>query len=153
MVLTVVSSWFLLFGVPATVFVVLYSFVIHALRQRNSATLGHSNVIEQTTKRVTKSAIAISVIFIISYGFLANGFLASGLKLLAPAVDLIMYSIGTLLTNFNSTVNPFVYALTLPVFRRGMHQTFCCIKCNKEKQDDKRAHHQHTSQPDIAVIV
>ncbi len=150
LVLSVVA-WAVIFAVPSSTLIALYSCVIHTLRQRQDASLAHSRIIEQATKLMTKSAIAVSVTFIITFGYIGNAILVSAVMVIPQDIFLIMRTISGFLTVLNSTINPVIYAFYLPVFRRGLHKVFCFCTYGRERKDDIPLS-QGRRQPDVKLI-
>ncbi len=99
---------------------------------------------------MTNSTIAVSVMFIITFGYVGNALLVSTVMAIPPNIFLINYAVTGCMTVLNSTINPVIYAFFLPVFRRGLRQVLCFSTCGKEN-DDKTLSKQKRN-PEVAVI-
>ena len=71
---------------------------------------------------------------------------------MSPEVDLIATCTSGILTVINAAANPFVFAVALPVFRRGLRQMFCSNRCGNKGQNDIRTCHQHSHKAGANVI-
>ena len=69
------------------------------------------------------------------YGFIANTFLLMALKLVTPEIAMMLSFATSFLTALNSAVNPFVYAVMLPMFRRGISNLCCSSRRQRENRD------------------
>ena len=129
--------WFFeAYAIPIMCFIVFYVMAILELKERQKH-LGdlsqRSNILEIADRRMTKTAIIISVVFTFSLSW------DSWLYLLDFLSSNVQYNInspiqvtGVFLANLNSCVNPFIYAATLPDFRKSLRKTMRCETTNRD---------------------
>ena len=146
-----VTAWCLVFVVPSSSLVGCYACVIHALRKRWHLGISHSSISAQATKLLTKSAIAASIVFVMTYGTIGNIYLVGILVVIPPETFYILYHMSNGLTALNSAINPFIYSFFLPAFRRGVLQVFHTCNCGRKIQGYSDPH-TYTQQPNDGVI-
>ena len=129
---------FIFYFIPSTLFVILYGLVIRAfyIRKRQSQ-LAQSRVIDKAAEELTKTAFTVTVIFIITMGYGIWHFLLGTVGVLPYTVNSLFQMIGLWLSCLNSAVNPFVYALLMPAYRKSVLKTFYC------PNQDINSKHQH----------
>lgn len=105
-------------------------------------------------KRVTLTVITVSVIFGICWG--TSSFIYFMINVISCDFEAIVVTVADILILFNSTVNPFVYALLNHQFREKMRGTTCFSRSSpfrihhirsppsKELADDNVAHLSQT---------
>ena len=130
-----ISTWFTFFSIPTSLFIFLYGGVVNTFRKRQaSPELAASRVIDQATKQLTKTAIVVTIIFIISLGFDLNYYVLGYIGLTEYKMGDPLQKVAVLFSMLNSCANPFVYTLLMPVYRKHMVNTFfrCCQKSRGE---------------------
>ena len=122
-VFTYVATYF----IPVVVMTVLYGLIIRKLRQRRLRTdLGHSHLVARASTDLTKTAIAVTVIFIFSIAYDLHYYLLGYTGVTDYKLNTPIQKIGVFLSNLNSCANPFVYALLMPLYRHSVRMTICC---------------------------
>ena len=122
-----------MYFIPVIIFVVLYSKIIHTLRQRKNHTeLSQSRTIDRATTDLTYSAIIVTVIYILSTTIGAVYLLMAAGGLALFDLGLPYQKVEVFLTTVNSSINPFVYLLFMPAFRRAAKTTITCQTCRSQ---------------------
>ena len=112
---------------PVATFVVLYSYLLAAIRRRmHPVYQGTAGVLSNATLRITKCAITVTVIFVLTIGYDTIYFFISSIGAMEYEFDSAQQLVGVFLNLCNSVANPFVYAILLPTFRLSMRKTFRC---------------------------
>ena len=95
------------------------------LRARlESSTLPPSNVIETVNSLMTKTGAAVTVIFVLTIGYVVVYYILGEIGVGVYTLNSPLQKIGLLLSAFNSAANPFVYVLLMPAFRDSLRKTF-----------------------------
>ena len=124
-----VSGFFYFYVFPCLLFILLYGRVLLSLYQRRrEAQLSASRIIDKAKTELTKTAITVTVIFIITMGLNVWYFLLGTVGLIDMIFYGVIHMISIWLASLNSTANPFVYSLLMPVFRSSVLKTFCFRK-------------------------
>ena len=108
----------------------LYGRIIYVLRSRQkSKQLSSSRVINQATKDLTKTAIVVSLINVISFSFDGTifGLDVFGIQEYADYTDYMQ--VVLVLIAINSASNPFLYFIFLAAFRKQMYSLYRAICC------------------------
>ena len=112
---------------PIAAFVALYGRVLSTIRLRlSSVSLGASNCLSIATLRITKCAVPVTVIFVLTVGYDVIHFFVSGMGVTEYEFDSPRQLAGIFLNICNSVANPFVYFILLPTFRRSVRTVFRC---------------------------
>lgn len=123
----VIFTYITTYLIPVVFMAGLYGLVIHQLNKRLKDTkLGHSCIVDRASTELTKTAIAVTIIFIISIGYDLNYYLLGYTGVTVYELGTPIQKIGVFLSNLNSVANPFVYALLMPMYRRSVYETFAC---------------------------
>ena len=122
--------WFLMiYMMPVVIHIAMYSRILYALRQRKqNMEMAGSAVIDSASNSMTKAAIALTLTFIVSIGFDAWYFMLGSTGVVAYVFNSPVQKISVFLSAFNSCVNPCVYAVLMPAYRKSLKKTFCCDK-------------------------
>ena len=133
-----ISTWFTFFSIPTALFIFLYGRVVNTIRKRKASRDGSaSRVIDKATAQLTKTAIVVTIIFVISLGFDLNYYVLGYIGFTEYKLGHPIQKIGVLFAMFNSCANPFVYTLLMPVYRKHMVNTFfCCMQKGRNKGND-----------------
>ena len=111
---------------PCIMLCILYGKVIHVFRQRQEVELGQSRTISNAASDLTKTAVVVTIIYMVAMGYDAFYYLLGYIG----ATDFIIGSptqlLGVLLATTNASANPFVYIVFMPVYKRKFESTFCC---------------------------
>lgn len=111
---------------PVMYFCILYGQVIMAFNKRKTKSeLASSRVIDKATTELTKTAIVVTVIFIIAIGVELWYYVLGYAGVVKYVQNSPEQMIGVLLASFNSFANPFVYGLLVPAYRKSLKMTFC----------------------------
>ncbi len=125
----VVFTYVVTYLLPAVVMATLYGIVSVTLNKRAKDTvLGHSKMVDRAGAQLTKTAIVVTVIFIITIGYDLHFYLLGETGLLSYEMGKPEQKVGVFLANLNSCLNPFVYALLMPIYRASLRKTFCCVR-------------------------
>ena len=96
-----------------------------SLRERlHSTTMPGSNVIDAANSLMTKTGVAVTVIFVLAYGYDVIYYILGSIGVVVYTINSPLQKIGILLVAFNSVANPFVYVLLMPAFRDSLRKTF-----------------------------
>lgn len=122
---------------PVAAFTALYSHVLVTIRRRlRPVSLGAANCLSIMTLRVTKCAVAVTVIFVLTVGYDVIYFFVSSMGVTEYEFDSPQQLAGIFLNLCNSVSNPIVYVILLPTFRSSMRRTFLCSSTTRESTDD-----------------
>lgn len=125
----VIFTYLTTYFCPAVIMGILYGLVACALRARGRDTkLSHSRVIDKAGQELTKTAFAVTIIFILTIGYDLHYYLFGYLGVVEYVLNAPIQKIGVFLSNLNSCLNPFVYAALMPTYRASVKKTFCCEK-------------------------
>lgn len=131
-----ISVIFTFYLIPCGFFVGFYGMVIVSFRQRkksdNLGASGASRVIDKATSELTKTAIVVTIIFILSFSYDYWYYLLGYLGVVKYILNTPTQKIGVWLSVFNSCANPFVYAVLMPTYQKAVIDTFF-TKCRKEE--------------------
>ena len=128
--------WFTnIYVVPCAFFVVFYGLVILAFNKRKkSSQLGSSKTIDKATSELTKTAFIVTVIFIMTLGYDSWYYLLGNTGTVLFELNSVPQKVAVWLASFNSVVNPFIYGMLMPAYRKSLQDTFCrwTLKPNTE---------------------
>ena len=97
--------------------------ILLAFRERlKSSTC--SSVIDDANTLMTKTGVAVTVIFVSSVGYNITHQCLGKIGAVAYVLNAPMQRVGMLLAAFNSVANPFVYVFLVPAFRDSLRKTF-----------------------------
>ena len=83
-----------------------------------------SNVIDVANSMMTKTGVAVTVIFVLTIGYDVIYYMLGAIGVVVFVLNSPVQKIGLLLSAFNSVANPFVYVLLMPAFRDSLRKTF-----------------------------
>ena len=122
------------YSLPTLLFIVLYGCIISVLCQRHrDPDLGVTNVVNLAMRRITCTAIAVTIIFILSLSWDFWFYLLGRAGVVSYIKNSLLQVIGVWLSSFNSVANPFVYLAFLPAFRKAVRAT---LKTKREVPSD-----------------
>ena len=130
-----VSTLFSYWGIPFFFFVFFYGMVAFKLNRRKRNTdFGTTRAIDNASKQLTKTAIAVTCIFIVSLGYDIWYYLLGKFELVVYKKNTPLQKIGVWLSAFNSVANPFVYIMMMPSYRKCVIKTFlpCVVRDQPE---------------------
>lgn len=136
-----ISTFFTFYLIPCGFFVGFYGKVIWSFKQRqksqNLGASGASRVIDKATSELTKTAIVVTIIFVISFGYDLWYYMLGYLGLVEYIINSPVQKIGIWFSVFNSCANPFVYAALMPTYQKAVADTFFtkCRKSNSNEED------------------
>ena len=120
--------------IPCCIFIVFYSMIIHVLlASKNMVKHGSSKTVDKASKEITKMAICVISIFIVTLGFDNTLYMLSYWGHVDYTYGNALQVAGLLITTLNSVGNPFVYTLMLPTFRRSLMKALGCGKTSEPK--------------------
>ena len=79
--------------------------------------------------QITKAALVITVIFIVTFSYNLWYFLLGTIGLFEFRTFTFHQAFSQWGTSFNCFINPFVYIIVMPSFVRSVKKTFCCSCC------------------------
>ena len=115
--------FFVVYAIPIAIFIALYSKTLLTLRQKREANQ-ESHILKLADQQMTRTAIAVAVVFIISLSWDAIGSVIGYAGYFCYMPHTPASDIGVFMAALNSCANPFIYALFLPAFRRSLKGTF-----------------------------
>ena len=134
----IIYMWLAIYLLPCGVLAGLYCKVIWTLRQRNiSQGLGTSRIVDKANSALTKTAICATLVLFFTLSYDINFYTLSFFGIGNYRVSTPQQQIGRLLCSVNSCVNPFIYALFMPAYRRHLMATARCVKY--KHHDERRA--------------
>ena len=107
--------------------------ILMSLRERlKSSTSTCSSVIDKANTLMTKTGVAVTVIFLLTVGFNMTHQCLGKTGAMAYVINSPLHRVGMLLAAFNSVANPFVYVFLMPAFRDSLRRTFLLptLRCN-----------------------
>ena len=127
---------FLDYVCPVALFVILYGRIVLQLHRHRNAIKSNvqSEALTVSAIRVTKCAIAVTAIFIVSMSFHSIYYCFGSVGVISFDFRGPMHLFGILMTLVNSFANPFLYAIFMPAFRRSIRATIC--RRRNEVQDE-----------------
>lgn len=130
----VIFTYITTYLIPAVIMAALYGLVAYTLRQRKKdATLSHSRLVDRAGADLTKTAVVVTVIFVITIGYDLHYYLLGQTGAAIYELNTPTQKVGVFLSNINSTCNPLVYALLMPLYRRSLTLTFTCKVQRRKK--------------------
>ena len=134
-----IVSLFGLYLLPAIAFVVLYGRIVASLRRRKNATpVGTSKVLKTVQSAITKTAIVVTAVFMVTIGFDAWSYTLGYTGVTSYEFGTPVQKIGVFFAVCNSFINPFVYLVFMPPFRDSLRKTFGC-ESNAEEASSSSA--------------
>ena len=125
---------FIYYLLPILAYIVMYSRIVYTLQMRKKNTeLAESRIIEVASDSMTKAAIALTLIFFFSLGFDSWYYTLGYTGVVFYDMESPIQQTGVFLAVFNSCVNPCVYAVLMPAYRKSLKKTFCCGKDGKQE--------------------
>ena len=118
--------WFVMgYSVPIIIFITLYTKIVLTIRQRQETQKANGQRILETADRyLTRTAIAVSVVFSVCVGWESWWYLFGRVGLIRYEKDTWYSVMGAFLATFNSCANPLIYCASLPIFRKSLKKTF-----------------------------
>ena len=122
--------------IPVVAFFVIYGRIVYQLRRHrtNTASVLQSQAITTSTIRVTKCAITVTAIFIVTISYDSIFFFLGSIGVTSYDLGSTVQLVGIMMTVCNSLANPFMYTIFMPAFRRSLHTTVC-RRCNAVDDD------------------
>jgi hypothetical protein len=126
--------FFVVYAIPIVVFIVLYTKIILNLRERQR-NLGEANqrslILEIADQQLTRMAIAVTIVFVISLSWDSWFYLLGLAQIVQYDFNTHVQIIGVFLATFNSCANPFIYSVSMSIFRKSLKKTFTCGNSDK----------------------
>uniref|UniRef100_A0A1I8FSX6 G_PROTEIN_RECEP_F1_2 domain-containing protein n=1 Tax=Macrostomum lignano TaxID=282301 RepID=A0A1I8FSX6_9PLAT len=124
--------FFLVYLLPVAAVVCLYSAIVYRLSNQG---LHNSRFRQRAATELTKSAVIITVIFIVCFSYDCIYYLLGHLDLVEYIYSSPTQLIGVALVTINSCANPVVYCIIMPSFRERMLAAVCsCCRLGKRWQ-------------------
>ncbi len=115
--------------IPCMIICTMYGLVILKLRKRKShSDLGSSEIINNASDQLTKTAIIVSALFVVLIGYDSWYFVLGHARVVPYVVNSPIQNIGVFLSVLNSCCNPAVYTAFMPMYRRSVMMTLKCVK-------------------------
>ena len=131
----VIFTYITTYCLPAVFMALLYGLIIRTLHTRSKdTTLGQSKVVDQASAALTKTAVTVTTIFIVTIGYDLHYYLLGYTGVTTYELNTPIQKVGVFLSNLNSVANPFVYALLMPLYRRSVISTLRCQKTSRMQQ-------------------
>ena len=128
------TFWFIIiYVVPISCFVGLYSKVILTLRRRvqdQGQTHQGSRIFSKANKQMTKTGIAVAVVSMICLSWDSLFYFIAHNSNLEYEFGTHRQHVGVFLAALNSCANPFIYLATLPIFKRSLEKAICGVNYN-----------------------
>ena len=141
--------FFSVYTIPTIIFICLYSKVILTIRKRTQSVNSQSQLFERATREISKSAIIITCIFIVTIGYPMVYYLLGNIGVTTWEASSVIQKIGVFLSACNSVANPFIYVIFMPVFRDSMTKaisTPCWKKDMVISESQRHISHEDESQ-------
>ncbi len=124
-----------MYFVPVGLLISLYSRTLHELQLRqNESLFQNTTTVSNASKQLLQTACIVSICFIIFMFFdLIYYFLDVIGVVKAYVLNSPLQITSVFFTSLNSSINPFVYAYSMPVFRRSVRNTLVCKKDSKQR--------------------
>ena len=119
--------FFIVYAVPVAIFIGLYSKTLVTLRIRQKKfkeANQESHVLKVADQQLTRTAIAVAVVFVIALSWDSWFYLLGFCKLVEYNFNTPVQIVGVFFATLNSCANPLIYAAFLPCFRRSLAKTF-----------------------------
>ena len=136
--------WFLiLYAIPIAFIIALYTKIILILRKRQQNLMNlmdqRSRILEIADQQLTRTAIAVAIVFIISLSWDAWFYVLGLVGIVSYDFNSSKQMVGVFLATFSSCANPFIYFATMAIFRKSLQKTFRCGSLSKySESSDKR---------------
>ena len=127
--------------IPVILFTVFYGYIIMELKGRVQGNLPKSTVIEKASKELTKTAIAVTIIFMISTSFDTWYYLLGRTGVVLYIKNSPLQKAGMFLSIINICANPFVYIMMMPTYRRNVVN----LLLGRWRKDEERRSSQQVS--------
>ncbi len=116
---TMIVLWSLIMYIlPVMIFITLYGIILFTLRKRqHSSEFSNNTVITAANKTLIRTAILVTLCFIVFYGFDAWQALLYFLNIQMYLINTSFQKLTVLLALLNSCINPLIYACSMPLFR------------------------------------
>ena len=126
------NAFLTFYAIPCIVLCTLYGLVIIRIKKKKQS-MEHSTgpgetkstAVDKASSQLTKTAIIVTAIFILSLGFNMWYYVLGTNEIIQFRVFDPLQILSLWFTQINSFSNPFVYLLIMPVFRKAMMKTFC----------------------------
>ena len=122
------------YAIPCALFFILYGLVIIAFHRRQKSDMASSRVIDKAASELTKTAIVVTSIFIVSVGIQNWYYVLGNSKVVTYEINGPVQKVTLCLSAVNSGANPFVYGMLVPAYRKSLQQTFCKCLSSGSKQ-------------------
>ena len=132
-----ISTFFTFYTIPCIFFVVFYGMVIATFKRRKRSTLSTSRVIDKASAELTKTAIIVTCIFIVTIGYDSVYYTLGHHSIVEYVVNTPKQLVGIWLSSFNSVANPFVYGILMPSYRQSIKRTFFPHSIQVQDKDNK----------------
>ena len=135
--------WFVAeYALPTAFFIVLYARVVWVLRRQTRKLSDAKHVIKAGGRRnaiggiqtkcnvsvaeeqLTRTAIVVTIFFIIALGVESWRYFLGRVGVICYRKDTFQLVLGVFLTTLNSSANPLIYSVSLPVFRKHLKDMF-----------------------------
>ena len=113
--------------IPLMAYIAMYSRILFTLATRKkNVHLATSRTIRSTSNCLTKTAVALTLIFIFSIGFGKWYYVLGNTGVIPHKPNSPVHEIPVFLAVFNSCINPCVYTILMPAYRKSLRRTFWC---------------------------
>ena len=145
---------FSFYFIPCVLFFVLYGKIIMTLKKRQGQgdRLGKSKVIDRAASQLTKSAVVVTVIFIVTIGPDSWLYMLGSLGAAEYEYNSPLQKIMVFFTLLNSCANPIVYLFLLPAYRHDVLKLLSWSNGDKEEDRPPSRATETGSLPSVATV-
>ena len=121
--------FFVVYVIPIICFIVLYTKIVWTLRQRMRSLeemQQESRILDIANQQLTRTAMAVAIVFIISLSWDSWFYLMGFAGIATYEFNSPDQIVGVFLSTFNSVANPFIYSVSLAIFRKSLKMTLRC---------------------------
>ena len=127
--------WFVVeYSIQVAIFVILYTKIVMSLRKRTKRhdeaekELGlqtrNNEALSTAERQLTRMAIYVTIVFVMALGPESWRYLLGRIGLITYDKYLLQLAMGIFPSALNSCANPFIYCMSLTIFRRSLKKTF-----------------------------
>ncbi|VEL07498.1 unnamed protein product [Protopolystoma xenopodis] len=128
-----IAWFFIVYLIPVLTVFCLYGRVICHLSRGSEAAASTAKCQQRAATELTKSAVVITVIFVITFSYDSIYYLLGSLDVISYSFNTFEQTIGVFLVGLNSCANPLVYCLIMKSFRQRLVEAVCCFHRNRPR--------------------
>ena len=127
--------WFVMeYAIPTACFIVLYAKVLWDIRKHKKVMKEVRHLSKQkkndkctltlADRQLTTTSIIVTTVFIITLGVESWRYFLGRIGIICYKKNMLQLIFGIFLASINSCANPFIYTMSLPIFRKCLKQFF-----------------------------